>query len=164
MNIILLAISTTALLGLLLNYKLATAEIALEFREEMTDSVVSALHDPQMSPDGAKAALALFHLSVYPSLVPRFICKALTGSWRQSRESDLSLPEHDYSVLSSLIRQHVLKINFAAAPHWYIAAAILLLMASFFGLTVMKLFRWLGLSWRGRIEQRLVNDFLKMAH
>ena len=164
MNCIIISLGFATVLGLLLGYSGLTQSRALALRDDMVDDMSQALSRSSLSAEGRRAALSLFNASLKPGAVPRFILKMLWYRWRDRLDDlDHGLADKDYPVLSKLIRRHVLPINFAAGPHWYLLLAVGVALAAFVAAVTGYAFRWTDAQ-KARLEHALINAFADVAH
>lgn len=164
MNCLLLSLALAVGLGLLLSYSALNQRRAVNMREEMVDAINEALSRNALSEEGKRAAFGLFNASLRSGAVPRFILKMLWYRWHDRMDDlDRGITDKDYPILSKLIRKHVLPINFAAGPHWYLLLGTGLLLAAFFASVTGFAFRWTDAQ-RARIEHYVVGAFSSLAH
>lgn len=164
MNCITLSLALMAGLGLLLTYVSTTQSRALNLRDDMIDDVNAALLGTSLSGEGRRAVLGLFHASILPGAVPRYIMRLIWYRLRDHLDDlDHGLTDADYSALSRLIRKHVLRINFVAGPHWYLLMAMVIIMVATGAAVAGHAFRWTDAQ-RQRLEHAFINVFADFAH
>ena len=164
MSCIVLSLEMIAVLALVLAYVMTTQSRALDLRDDMVEDVAKALENPDLSTEGRKAVLSLFHASLKPGAVPRY---AVRLAWYRLRDRlddlDHGLADGDYAILSKLIRRHVLRINLVAGPHWYVLLAIVVTIWAGFAAITGYAFRWTDTQ-RHRLEHAFINAFGDFAH
>lgn len=164
MNCITLSLALIAGLGVLLTYVSTTQSRALMLRDDMIDDVNAALQKPGISSEGRRAVLGLFHASILPGAVPRYVMRLIWYRLRNHLDDlDHGLTDADYSALSRLIRKHVLRINFVAGPHWYLLMAIVIAIIATAAAVAGHAFRWTDAQ-RQRLEHAFINVFADFAH
>jgi len=165
MSDIAIAFLIIAILGLLLEYRSVTQSRAAAMRDDMVDEMAAALQNPRLSARGRKAALGIFHASLKPGAIPRYVARMMWCRWRNRpddpKHDDLS--DADYGILSRLIRHHMLRINFVAGPHWYVLMALLIVSAAAVAAIAGHAFRWTAAQ-RTHIEHALIDTFVGHAH
>lgn len=101
-------------------YKVVTMRLALHARSAMVPDIAAILSDDKVSSQLKRFALKALHDSASPGLVPRLFIGSIgrEASAEVKAEAKKILDEHN-QFNQVVIKKHLFRVNFLAAPHWY---------------------------------------------